>query len=130
MPKVEIEVRGIAELQRKLNGRELHWQPVRRALNDLGKQAAAAAKAGAPRGSTGDLSAGMTHKLNAVPMPLWVAVTTNVVGKSGRRYPWILEFEGKYGHKNWLKNAISRVQAAAGGVLQRAVGEIEAKWRG
>ena len=68
--------------------------------------------------------------LNAVPMPLWVAVTTNVVGKSGRRYPWILEFDGKYGHKNWLKNAISRVQAAAGGVLQRAVGEIEAKWRG
>lgn len=129
MPKVEIEVRGIAELQRKLNGRELHWQPVKRALDSLGKQAAGAAKAGAPRG-TGALSASMTHKLNSVPMPLWVAVTTNVVGKSGRRYPWILEFEGKYGHKNWLKNAISRVQAAAGGVLQRAVGEIEAKWRG
>lgn len=129
MPKVEIEVKGIAELQRKLNGKELHWQPVKRALDDLGKQAAGAARANAPRG-TGALSASMTHKLNSVPMPLWVAVTTNVVGRSGRRYPWILEFEGKYGHKNWLKNAIARVQAAAGGVLQRAVGEIEAKWRG
>lgn len=127
MPKIDIEVRGLAELQAKLDGKTLYWQPVKNALNALGKMAAGDAQRGAPKLS-GALSGSMRHKLNANPRPLWVAVTTNVVSRTGRRYPWILEFDAKYGHKNWLRNSIRRAQGMASGVLGDAVRQIEAKW--
>ena len=38
----------------------------------------------APSATSGTHSSGITHRVNAVPVPLWVVVTTNVVGRSGR----------------------------------------------
>lgn len=126
--KVSIEVKGLAELSRKLEGKALYWEPVKEALGQLGKLGASDARSAAPS-RTGALSASMTSKLNAKPMPIWVGVTTNVVGSSGKRYPWILEFDPKYGHKNWLKTAIQRAQSQAAGLLAGAISKIEAKWR-
>ena len=125
-----VEVKGLEELKRKLEPKALYWKPLKDALDDLGKAAATDARRLAPR-RTGALSQSITHKVNAVPVPLWVAVKTDIVSKSGSRYPWILEFDskGKYGHRNWLKNAIGRVQQTAGAAIQRAIGQIEAKWR-
>lgn len=127
MPKIDVTVQGLAELQRKLDGKTLYWQPVKDALNALGKMGASDAQRGAPK-LTGALGGGIRHKLNSNPRPLWVAVTTNVVSKTGRRYPWILEFDARYGHKNWLRTSIRRAQAAASGVLGDAVRKIEARW--
>lgn len=125
--EVKIEVKGLEELARKLDGKALYWKPVKEALDALGKIAAGDAQRGAPR-RTGALAASLHHKLNAAPMPLWVAVRTNVVSKTGRRYPWILEFDAKYGHKNWLRNSIRRAQGMASSVIGDAVRQIEAKW--
>lgn len=127
--KVQIEVQGLAQLQAKLEPKTLYWQPVKEALDALGKAGAQqATRESASFRNTGALSAGMTHRLNAKPMPLWVVVTTSAVGKTGRRYPWILEFESKYGHKNWLRDAVKRAQANASQVLSAAVAKIESKW--
>ncbi len=126
--KISVDIKGLAELSRKLDGKGLYWEPIKQGLDSLGKLGASDAKSAAPSRS-GALAAGITHKLNSVPRPLWVAVTTTVVSKSGRRYPWILEFDPKYGHKNWLKHAIQRAQGQAGSVLAAAISKIEAKWR-
>lgn len=128
MPRLTIEVKGLAELQRKLDPKSLYWQPVKDALDELGRSAAQqATREASGFRKTGALASGITHRVNAVPVPLWVVVTTR---KTGRRYPWILEFEAKFGHQNWLLNAVRRAQGQAGAALSKAVGKIQSKWGG
>lgn len=129
MTKMSIEFVGLNALQQKLVPKWLYWQIVKKALDGLGKEAASEAGRSAPRLS-GALSAGMTHRVNAIPVPLWVVVTTGkgLVGKSGGRYPWILEFGAKWGHKNWLRDAIRRAQAASTKFASSAAGQVQSKW--
>ena len=126
MPSLKIEIRGVPELLRKLSP-DLYNALSKVALENMGKAAAqqATREAGGFR-RTGALSGGITHKMNSNPRPLWVAVVTR---KLPRRYAWILEFDGKYGHKNWLQNSVKRGQAMAGGLMSALAAKIEAKWR-
>ena len=124
--KVSIEVKGVPELLKKLSP-DLYDALSKVALENMGKAAAqqAVREAGSFR-KTGALSGGITHKMNAAPKPRWVAVTTR---KLPRRYAWILEFDARFGHKNWLKNSVKRGQAMAGGLMSELASKIEAKWR-
>lgn len=125
MTSLKVEVKGLPELARKLNAEWLYWPLAKRALDDMGQKAARSATGQASTfRRTGALSAGITHKLNAVPRPVWVAVTTR---KLPRRYAWILEFDGKYGHKNWFLNAVRRSQQA-GSSLSGLASAIVSKW--
>lgn len=126
MPSLKIEVKGVPELVRKLSP-DLYDALSKVALENMGKAAAQqAVRESSSFRKTGALSAGITHKMNSAPKPRWVAVVTR---KLTRRYNWILEFEAKYGHKNWLKNSVKRGQATAGGLLSALAAKIEAKWR-
>lgn len=126
MPSLSVEIKGVPELMRKLAPEWLYWPLAKRALEQMGQ--AAARQASNEAGSfkkTGALSAGITHKMAASPKPVWVAVTTR---KLPRRYAWILEFESRFGHKNWFLNAVKRGQRT-GNPLAGLVSAIEAKWR-
>lgn len=129
MPTITVTVEGLPRLMQKLTPSYLYQPLAKRALEEMGKSAAGQARASAGGfRRTGALAGGIKHKLNAVPVPLWVAVTTDVRGKTGRRYAWILEFDGKYGHRNWFKNAVARGQRAAQGALSSLAGQIMGKW--
>lgn len=129
MPRLDVEVQGLPALLEKLAPRWLYFEIMKGQLDALGAEAAAAARSSA--GSfvrTGTLVGGIQHKVNSVPAPLWVVVTTNATSRTGRRYPWILEFGAKWGHKNWLLGAIKRAQGGAERAVAAAASQIEAKW--
>lgn len=125
MTSLKVEIKGVPQLLAKLSP-DLYNALSKVALENMGKAAAQQAmrEAGSFR-KTGALSSGITHKMNSNPKPLWVAVTTR---KLPRRYAWILEFDAKYGHKNWLKNSVKRGQAMAGGLMSALASKIQAKW--
>ena len=126
MTSLKIEIRGVPELLRKLSP-DLYNMLAKTTLEHMGKAAAQqAVREASSFRKTGALSAGITSKINSSPRPLWVAVTTR---KLPRRYAWILEFDARFGHKNWLRNAVRRGQATAGGLMSALASKIEAKWR-
>lgn len=128
--RLAVQVEGLAELRAKLDPKSLYWQPLKDTLDELGRNAALAARTSAGGfARTGLMAASNTHEVNAVPVPLWVVVRNEATSKSGRRYPWILEFDGRFHHKNWLLNAIKQVQATAPAAVQRAVAKIKSNWR-
>lgn len=129
MPRIEAEVQGLPELLAKLLPSFLYDAILKRQLDALGAEAAGAARASASGfQQTGVLASGIEHKVNSIPKPLWVAVTTNATSRTGRRYPWILEFGARWGHKNWLLGAIRRAQGKAEQATGQAAGEIESTW--
>lgn len=131
MPRLDVEVQGLPALLEKLAPRWLYWEILKRQLDSLGADAAGAARSSASSFQrTGTLVGGIQHKVNSVPAPLWVVVTTNATSRTGRRYPWILEFGARWGHRNWLLGAIRRAQGAAERAAAAAAGAIESKWGG
>lgn len=129
MPRLYADVEGLPKLLEKLTPRFLYWQILKAQLDELGRGAAGSARSSASTfRRTGDLAGGIEHKVNSIPKPLWVAVTTDATSKSGRRYPWILEFGAKWGHKNWLRDAVRRVQGGAARLTDAAARQIEGRW--
>lgn len=127
MTKMSVEFRGVPALLEKLTPQWLYWKIVKQALDELGAQGAQEARreAGSFR-RTGAMAAAMTHRVNSVPKPLWVVVTMH---KLPRRYPFMLEFGAKFGHKDWLLKSVRRAQAASSKFASAAASKIEAKWR-
>lgn len=131
MAKLTVEIEGLPRLVERLAPRRLYWAVMKQALDELGAAAEAAARSNAGSfAQTGALAAGMTHKVNSIPVPLWVAVSNTTATTKGSRYPFILEFGARWGHKNWLLSAVRRVQSGAGRVAGSAASKIEANWRG
>lgn len=129
MATFSVEIPNLRRIQARLDPEGLYWGPMKTALDELGKIGAGDARASASRfARTGTLAGGITHKVNAAPAPRWVAITTDATSRTGQRYPWILEFDAKYHHKNWLRDAIRRAQNQAASVLGKAVREIESNW--
>jgi hypothetical protein len=129
MVRIYAEVEGLPRLLQKLTPQWLYWEILKKQLDEAGAHSAAeAAHAADGFARTYTLATGIQHKVNAIPKPLWAVVTTNATSRTGRRYPFILEFSGKYGHKNWLRDAVRRAQQGMETYTQMAAGEIESKW--
>ena len=139
---VEIRIEGIDRLTSLLQNGRLYRQPVREGMEELGRQAVAAARAGAPRGRTGQLAGRLEHKIrggSGERLPYVVvrtdatATPANPRARRGRtRYPYSyprrLEFDPRSSRRDWLLNAIRRASLgrAAEGIARR----IERQWGG
>lgn len=135
-----IRIEGLRELLKKLDGDAVLGQPIKHALNQIGAFGETRAKQRAPRAS-GRLSAGISHKMDVRPIPLWTkvgyvngAMPTN----KGFRYPYALNASKKRiyhyaGTKKktyrWLSGVMAQVRRQFGSLIQNAAREIESNWR-
>lgn len=129
MTKYTMELTGLDALVKLLVPRNLYWDIVKRKLEDLGAAGEAEAKESAATfRRTGRLYGSITHQVNFVPKPLWVAVRVSAASDKGKRYPWILEFSEKHRHKQWLFSAVGKAQQRASSLVASAAQEIMARW--
>lgn len=129
MAGMSVEIPRLNEITGKLAPDSLYWADVKTGLDEVG--AAAADEARSAAGGfrrTGALQASISHQVNAVPAPRWVVVRVEATSRTGRRYPWILEFDAKYGHKNWLRDSIRKAQGQIESIMTRTAGLIERHW--
>lgn len=130
--KVGVTIQGWKELAKKLNGDELLSEPWTAAMKSASEVALSAWRA-ASASASGQMQAKMIAKVQAKPVPKWIALRTSATRSSRKykryRYPGRQEYDPKSRNRGKLKRAldgaIGRVQAILGG----AAGKIEAKWR-
>lgn len=120
------QVEGLDKLLAKLTP-ELYQEAGKATLQEISEIAAGYARAGAPR-LTGKLQTSITPKVNPGAKPAWAAVKVGALNQKGYSYPRLLEFNGKYHHKNWLKSAIQRASGAFSSAVGKAATVIEGKW--
>ena len=130
---MKVTVEGHRELMKKLRADELLAAPWQHAMKRVGEIGLAAAKSGAPSGPSGQTRALLVTKMQAKPIPKWVAVRSTAKRSSRKyrnyRYPRRLEYDPKSRHRGWLANAVRSAYGKIGGILAGAAREIEGKWR-
>lgn len=129
--RIRVEVEGLRELARKAKGDELIAEPWAAAMREIGEAGERAVRAAAPV-DTGRLKGKVRHKVQAKPLPRWVAFRAPATRSSARykRYPYPkrLEYDPSSRHKGWMKRAVESVRPALSAALAKASREIERKW--
>jgi hypothetical protein len=130
--KVSIEVQGLARLQRKLRKEVLLAPPLAEAMTAGLADAVRIVESRAPR-RTGRLAASVTSRLQQKPVPTWGRVSVTARSRSkkyprGYRYPRLLEYSAKSGHRRWFRDAIKPAQVALSRHVEAAKRSIERIW--
>jgi hypothetical protein len=130
--RVDVEIKGVKELMRKLNADYLLAGPWTEAMKSAADMAEAAWKGAAPSDS-GGTRAGIKSKVQARPVPRYALVKSTATRSSRayKRYPYPKRQEYDPRSRNRLKltNALKGVMGRIQGVLDSAARKIEAKWR-
>jgi hypothetical protein len=125
-------VQGQREVMRKLKADELLAGPWADAMRRAGEIGLAAARGAAPVES-GLLRAKLTSKMQAKPVPTWVAIRAAATRSSAKykRYPYPkrVEYDRRSEHRLWMTNAVKGAMGAIQGVLDGAARGIEMKWK-
>ncbi|MCC7372526.1 MAG: hypothetical protein IT306_29200 [Chloroflexi bacterium] len=120
------------ELSAKLKSDELLAGPWTAAMQQVASIGLRAWQGASPVAS-GRMRASMKSKVQAKPVPRWVAFRTSATRSSKRykryRYPGRQEYDPKSRNKGRLKKALDGVMGQIQGVLGTAAKAIEAKWR-
>lgn len=132
--RVSIQVEGLAALQRKLRKEVLLAPPLKYAMTAGTEDAARIVMSRAPRAS-GRLAASVTTRMDKRPVPTWgrVSVTARRRSKKfprGFRYPRMLEYSAKSGHKGWFRGASIPARSALSRHVESAKRMIERIWSG
>ena len=130
--RLNIQVEGLAELQRKLRKEVLFAPPLRSAMNATVEDAARIVESRAPRAS-GRMAASVTTRLDKRPVPTWGRVSVTARSRSkkyprGFRYPRMLEYSAKSGHQRWFRNAVTPARSVLARHLESAKRHIERIW--
>lgn len=132
--RMDVQVRGLRELQRTLKGNQLYAEPFRETMQAIGQAGEAVAARSAPKGRTGRLEAQITHAIQKRPLPLWAAIRSRARRRS-RKYPRgyvygrLLNFSLKHGHRGWFTEPLKRLAGQVQPYLRAAAAKIEQKWR-
>lgn len=131
--RMDLEVKGLRQLQQQLKGNDLYAEPWKNLLGAVGQRGENLAASNAPRGRTGALEAKIKHRVQQKPFPQWVAIRSYARRKTkkyprGFLYPRLLNFSQKHGHLGWFTSPLRRLQTVAGPLLQQAAREIEANF--
>lgn len=131
--RVKVDIEGYARVMRKLRHDELIAGPWSDAMRQVAQIARHAWMGVAPRGKTGLLRAKIGTRIQAKPIPKWVAIKTTAARTTGTkwkryRYPRRLEYDRKSRHYKKLTTALRRSMGTVQGILDRAARAIEARW--
>lgn len=131
--KLDVEIKGLKQIQRKLSGNELYAEPFKDLMSAIGQRGENIAATSAPHGRTGQLEIKISHAVQKKPLPLWVAIRSRARRRSkkyprGYPYGWLLERAPKYGHFGWFSQPLKRLAGQVGPLLNGAAREIERKW--
>lgn len=132
--RMDVELRGWRALQRQMRGNQLYAQPFRELLGAVGQKGENLAATAAPKGRTGLIEARITHKVQARPLPLWVAVRSRARRRSkkfprGFPYDRLLNFSPRHGHEGWFTRPLVALGNAVGPLIAATVRQIEQRWR-
>jgi hypothetical protein len=132
--RVNLQIEGLAALQRKLRKEVLLAPPLRSAMNATVEDAARIVVSRAPRAS-GRMAASVTTRLDKREVPTWgrVSVTARRRSKKyprGFRYPRMLEYSSKSKHQRWFRNAVIPAKTALARHVEAAKRHIERIWAG
>lgn len=139
-----IRVTGLDRALKKLKDADpVYAAPFRRAMEGIGRLAAAYLKTRAARGQTGRLADSISQELDARPVPRFVHAGYVRAGppmptRDGFRYPGALQGSDRYHYrsgplrgqttKGWISGAKGFVQRQARTLLKAAEREIAASW--
>ena len=126
--KVDVQVTGLPELRRKLDGNRLLAQPLRTAFDEVGRAGASAMRSGAPV-LTGKLRGKISHRLTGGAIPSGVTVSATA-RRGSFPYPRLLEFSPKHGHKGWGRKAVEGAAPQFQRALEKAARQLEAQFNG
>ena len=124
-----VKLEGIDPLLKKLQHEPMLSKPLRRLMSRVGILGKGSAKAGAPRGRTGQLSSKITTRMSTKAIPTFVAIRASAMSKQGYPYPRLLEFSGKHGRREWLLRSIQGVMGQIVGYVNDTAREIEQEWK-
>lgn len=125
--KYRIEVKGLKEIQHKLEDSELlkdTWQKGMEAVGVIGEQFAITF---APMKS-GRTIAKMSHRVQKKPVPLYAIVKTTARSNRGYSYPRLHEYSRRSPHYGWMYRAMVASKGLWEGVLSKTADDIERKW--
>ena len=130
--RMNIQIEGLAALQRKLRKDVLLAPPLRSAMSATVEDAARLVTSRAPR-ATGRLATSVTTRLDKRPIPTWgrVSVTARRRSKKfprGFRYPRMLEYSPKSPHQRWFRGAVIPAKSALARHVEGAKRAIERIW--
>lgn len=130
--KMQVQVQGLDKLRHNAELQELVAPAFHAAMEEIGRIGLTAARGAAPVGATGNLQAKMRTRMQARPIPLWVAIETTATRASAKyprySYPTRIEYDPKLHHVNWLVGGIKSVFGRFEGALETAARAIESRW--
>lgn len=129
---MKVQVQGLDRLRHNAELQELVGPAFHAAMEEIARIGLTAARGVAPVGATGNLQAKMRTRMQARPIPLWVAIETTATRSSAKypRYPYPkrLEYDPALHHANWLVGGIKGVFGRFEAALQTAARAIESRW--
>lgn len=133
-----LQVQGLKELRRAVTDNALLVAPWHAAMGEMGQEGLDAAKRAAPVGPSftghigGNTAGKLRSRMQAKPMPLWVAIETTAVrpwaGHGNYAYTKRVEWDARLRHQHWLRDAVSSAQGRFASALNGAATRIEAAW--
>lgn len=130
--RIDVEIQGYREIQRKLKADVLLARPWTDAMNRVAEMAGAAWRGAAPVDS-GRTRSTIKTKVQARPIPRYALVKTTATRSSRRykryRYPNRQEYDPRSRNRLRLTRALRGVMGRVQGVLSTAARQIEQQWR-
>ena len=105
--KYGIEIPKLGALKRVLGSDDLLAEPWRKMMGAIGKIGELVAVARGPIGPTGSTVARLTHRVQAKPIPLYVAIKTTAKNPRNKYpYPRRIEFDPASRRRGWFRAAL------------------------